>query len=84
MKGSVYDAGRNIHREHMQALNFITRLLTFKAAFDNSCNDGFSLLQALSHSAIPSEERNLQMETIVLSVEATTVLQTDCTPFRSM
>lgn len=56
-------------------------ILTLRAALDNSCKDGFSLLQALSHSAIPSEERNLQAETIDLLVEVTTVFQTDRTPF---
>ena len=59
-------------------------ILTFRAALDISCNDGLSLLQTLSHSAIPSEERNLQLKTIVLSKQTGTVFKTKRTPSRLM
>lgn len=69
-----------IEKIDMRTSRFV--ILTFKAALDMSCKDGLSLLQALSHSPIPSEERNLQVETTVLSVEITTVFKTNRT--RSM
>lgn len=52
-------------------------ILTLRAAFDSSCKDGFSLLQALSHSAIPSGERNLEGKTTILLIQTTTVFKTN-------
>lgn len=79
-KQSNNKESRNILTVHIKLSLFTSTrfpILTLRAAFESSCKDGFSLLQALSHSAIPSVERNLEGRTIILSIKTTTVFKTN-------